>query len=283
MSDDIRALTAEVAADPSSLAFLDLAEALRRKGQVEVAEKVVINGLSRYPHLPAAHDLYARILSDRQDYQRAFDEWDMTLRLDPRHLGALKGLGFLFYHAADHGQALVHLEAAWREAPGDEGLHHAITRLRELLQEESVPEPAPPAVDPFEQAMAAATPVAAPAGPVTPFGAADTQSGQRMLIGSGGLAMAGRMETWTGENVSEKAASETESVMHEALRTADRVGLGAWKSLIIESDGMHACLLAPTARTILLEVQEREVPIGQITLMAERAARGARAWLGENG
>ncbi|MEO8031076.1 MAG: hypothetical protein ABJC74_09580 [Gemmatimonadota bacterium] len=284
MNEDIRALTAEVASDPSSLAFLDLAEALRRKGQVEVAEKVVVNGLSRYPHLPAAHDQYARILADRQDFQRAFDEWDMALRLDPTHLGALKGLGFLYYQAADHGQALVHLEAAWRESPGDEGLHAAIIRLRELLDEErgTAPSAAAPPVDAFASAIATATAAAAapaPSGPVTPFGAAGSQSGHRLLIGSGGLSMAGKLETWTGEDVTERAASESEGVVHEAHRTADRVGLGAWRSLVIESDGMHACLLAPTAETILLEVQEREVPIGQITLMAERSARGARAWL----
>jgi hypothetical protein len=279
MSDDIRALTAEVASDPSSLAFLDLAEALRLRGQLEVAEKVVLNGLSRYPHLPAAHDLYARVLSDRGNFQHAFDEWDMTVRLEPRHLGALKGLGFLYYQAGDHGQALHHLEAAWREAPTDEGLHGAIVRLRELLSEARE---APPVVTP--SATAESDQVPAPvAGPVTPFGGADSQPGQRLLIGGGGLCLAGTMVTWTGESVTERASSETEGVVHEAVRTADRVGLGSWRSLIIETDGMNACLLAPTARTILLEVQEREQPIGQIMLTAERAARGARTWLGEIG
>lgn len=278
MNDDIRALTAEVASDPSSLAFLDLADALRRKGQFEVAEKVAINGLSRYPHLPAAHDLYARVLADRGDYQHAFDEWDMTLRLEPRHLGALKGLGFLYYHAGDHGQALHHLEAAWREAPADEGLHSAITRLRELLSEarEAAAVEVPGEV-PTAHAAALVT------GPVTPFGGAESQPGQRLLIGSGGLCLAGTMETWTGDDVADRVASDAEGVVHEAVRTSDRVGLGAWRSLIVETDGMNACLLAPTARTILLEVQEREQPLGQITLTAERAARGARLWLGEVG
>jgi tetratricopeptide (TPR) repeat protein len=279
MSDDIRALTAEVAADPSSLAFLDLAEALRRKGQFEVAEKVAINGLGRYPHLPAAHDLYARVLADRGDFERAFDEWDMTLRLEPRHLGALKGLGFLYYHAGDHAQALHHLEAAWREAPSDDGLHSAIVRLRELLNEGQEAAPGPVTVEVVAEAVS--PPV--PAGPLTPFGGVESQPGQRLLIGSGGLCLAGAMLTWTGDNVAERAASEAETVVHDAARTADRIGLGAWRSLIIETDGMNAYLLAPTARTILLEVQEREQPIGQITLTAERAARGARAWLGEVG
>jgi tetratricopeptide (TPR) repeat protein len=278
MNDDIRALTAEVASDPSSLAFLDLSEALRQRGQYEVAEKVALNGLTRYPHLPAAHDLYARVLADRGDFQHAFDEWDMTLRLEPRHLGALKGLGFLYYHAGDHGQALHHLEAAWREAPSDEGLHSAIVRLRELLSEAREAPPVVAAVDALGGVPEAPVPVA---GPVTPFGGVESQAGQRLLIGSGGLCLAGTMETWTGEAVAERAASEAEGVVHEAIRTADRVGLGVWRSLIIETVSMNACLLAPTARTILLEVQEREQPIGQIMLTAERAARGARVWLGE--
>jgi tetratricopeptide (TPR) repeat protein len=189
MSDDIRALTAEVASDPSSLAFLDLAEALRLRGQLEVAEKVALNGLGRYPHLPAAHDMYARVLADRGNFQHAFDEWDMTVRLEPRHLGALKGLGFLYYQAGDHGQALHHLEAAWREAPP--ALDAAPSG-----EPDQLPEPAPAA------------------GAITPFGGADSQPGQRLLIGGGGLCLAGTMVTWTGESVTERAASETEGVVH---------------------------------------------------------------------
>ena len=39
MSDDIRALTAQLAADPASLVFLPLGEALRRRGQLDSAQK----------------------------------------------------------------------------------------------------------------------------------------------------------------------------------------------------------------------------------------------------
>jgi hypothetical protein len=56
MPDDIRAMTAELAADPASLVFLDLAEALRRRGQLDAAQKVTRTGLARYPELAAAHD-----------------------------------------------------------------------------------------------------------------------------------------------------------------------------------------------------------------------------------
>jgi len=60
MADDIRALSAQLAQDPQSLVFLRLGEALRRKGQLEAALRVALNGLERHPHLADAHDLYAK-------------------------------------------------------------------------------------------------------------------------------------------------------------------------------------------------------------------------------
>ena len=102
MTEDIRTLSAQYAADPSSLVFLRLGEALRQRAQLDAALTVSLGGLSRYPHLPDAHDLYARILTDRYDYASAFDEWDTVLRLAPNHLGAHKGLGFLCFRAGDH-------------------------------------------------------------------------------------------------------------------------------------------------------------------------------------
>ena len=75
MIDDIRALTARMAEEPGSLAFIELAEALRRRGQLEAAFKVARGGLSRYPGLADAHDLMARVLSDQGDLAGAFDAW----------------------------------------------------------------------------------------------------------------------------------------------------------------------------------------------------------------
>jgi Flp pilus assembly protein TadD len=96
MPDDVKTLTAELARDPQSLVFLRLGEMLRQKRQFDAATRVALHGLERHPHLADAHDLYARILADRHDYERAFDECDMTLRIAPHHTGALKGLAFLY-------------------------------------------------------------------------------------------------------------------------------------------------------------------------------------------
>ena len=45
MADEIRALSAQLAQDPQSLVFLRLGEALRRKGQLDSATRVAMNGL----------------------------------------------------------------------------------------------------------------------------------------------------------------------------------------------------------------------------------------------
>src|SRR6266513_3318524 len=130
MADDVKKLSAELAQDPDSLVFLRLAELLRHKGQLDAAHRVALTGLERHPHLADAHDLYARILADKHDYERAFDEWDMALRIAPDHVGALKGLAFLYFKVGDVQQAAAHLEAAQRVAPDDPSIDQAIEMIR---------------------------------------------------------------------------------------------------------------------------------------------------------
>src|SRR3989449_10271335 len=130
MADVIKTLSSQLAQDPDSLVFLRLGELLRQKGQLDTAHRVALTGLERHPHLPDAHDLYARILADKHDYERAFDEWDMALRIAPDHVGALKGLAFLYFKVGDVQQAAAHLEAAQRAAPNDPGVAQALAMAR---------------------------------------------------------------------------------------------------------------------------------------------------------
>ncbi len=101
MPDEIRRLSDDLARDPSSLVFVPLADALRRAGQLGVALRVALRGLDRHPYLPDAHDVLARIHADRGDLQRASDEWEMALRLDPSHAQANLGLGFVEFRRGD--------------------------------------------------------------------------------------------------------------------------------------------------------------------------------------
>ena len=112
MADDIKTMTSELARDPTSLVFLRLGEALRARGQTEPAARIAAAGVVRHPDLPDAHDLYARVLVDLGDFERAYHEWTVVLELDARHFGAHKGVGFLCYRWGDLDGAINHLERA---------------------------------------------------------------------------------------------------------------------------------------------------------------------------
>lgn len=139
MADDIRAMTAQLAAEPESLVFLDLGEALRARGQLDAAYKVVRTGLARYPELARAHDLAARILVDRGEPDRAFEEWVTALRLDPGLVAAHKGLGFLYYRARDLAAAERHLAYAAQVDPEDAGAQAALARVRAAIARAAAP------------------------------------------------------------------------------------------------------------------------------------------------
>src|SRR3954469_13214922 len=130
VTDDIRRLPGQVAEEPGSLAFLELGEALRRRGQLEAAYKVARGGLARYPALADAHDLLGRILGDQGDLAGAFDAWAEALRFDPMRIGALKGIAFLYFRAGDVPAALEHLRRAAEVDPDDPSIIQAIERVR---------------------------------------------------------------------------------------------------------------------------------------------------------
>lgn len=279
MSDDIRALTAQLAADPASLVFLPLGEALRRRGQLDSAQKVALQGLGRYPHLPDAHDLFARILTDRADFERAFDEWDMALRLDPQHAGAHKGLGFLFFKAGQAAEALQHLEAALSEASDDASLRHAAARVRAALADAGQVVAVPTATP---------APAAIPATPVTEddaaaraaiFAGLEGAENGLLLVDTQGLRLGGGLRAPDGVDVADVVAAHLAGVSREAARSAKLLGLGQWEIVVLESPGGNAALLPASSEALLLVVRDTSVPTGRLQVAAERAARAARAWM----
>src|SRR6476660_4465163 len=131
MADEVRRLSDELVRDPGSRVFVPLGEALRRRGQHDLALKVTLRGLERHPHFADAHDLLARIAVDRGELQRAFDEWDMVLRLTPEHIGALKGMAFVRFQQGNTPEAEQYLQrAAERNGGGDAEVAAALANMR---------------------------------------------------------------------------------------------------------------------------------------------------------
>ena len=280
MPDEIRTLSSQLAQDPDSLVFLRLGELLRHKGQLDTAHRVALTGLERHPHLPDAHDLYARILADKHDYERAFDEWDMALRIAPDHVGALKGLAFLYFKIGDVQQAAAHLEAAQRVAPDDPGVAQALAMARGgeggpadaeavagggATDALTAPEPIAPAAQPLEEARVFA-------------GLEGAQEGL-LLLDASGRVLGGALKDSGGRDVTDAVAAYLAGVSQEAARTVKLLGLGKWTGLAAEGHHGHVHLAAPTSDALLLVVRDRAVPMGRLAVIAQRAALAARRWL----
>lgn len=295
MSDDIRGMTAELAADPDSLVFLDLGEALRRRNQLDAAYKVARTGANRYPELARAHDLCARILCDRGDRDRAFESWVSALELDPGLVSAHKGLGFLYFQAGDLASADKHLAYAGQADPDDVGTAAALERVHALQQatpQVAAPPPrvvaGPEAAD--EEPMEAETVPASELpfsfdesrpSPVRDavFAGLDGGTDGLLLVDSAGLRLGGGLRNPEGTDVADTVAAMLAGVSKEATRTARLLDLGDWRGLAVECGDGNLFLSAPTDSTLLLTVRGLDIPMGRVARFAERASMAARAWL----
>jgi tetratricopeptide (TPR) repeat protein len=274
MADDVRALSAQLAQDPQSLVFLRLAEALRRKGQLDAALRVALNGLERHPHLADAHDLYARVLTDKHDYERAFDEWDMALRIAPNHTGALKGLAFLYFKVGDLGQAEAHLELALRVEPDDPTITQAIEMVRGGASPPS-PQPAPAPAAPVHTEAE----VAPALDESRVFAGLEGAQEGLVLLDAAGRVLGGALRNPAGADVTDAVAAYLAGVSQEAARTAKLLGLGSWTGLSAEGQHGNIHLSQPSKDALLLVVRDRGVPLGRLAILAQRATGMAKRWL----
>lgn len=280
MSDDVKALSAQLASDPQSLVFLRLGELLRQKRQFDAATRVAQHGLERHPHLADAHDLLARIRADAHDYEHAFDEWDMTLRIAPQHTGALKGLAFLYFKIGDLAQAESHLQAAKDAAPDDPTIEQAFAMIRGEAGATLAPQPAvpPPAPAPEPLSERRSDSVSALPDERIFAGLEGAQEGL-LLLDAAGLVLGGALKTPEGKDVTDAVAAYLAGVSQESGRAARLLDLGSWRGLSAEGQGGHVYLVQPTPESLLLLMRDRSLPLGRLGLLAQRAAQVARQWL----
>lgn len=299
MADDIRALSEELARSPQSLAFIPLAEALRRQGQLDHALKIVLRGLERHPHVPDAHDLLARIYADEGETQKAFDEWDMALRLAPDHTGAAKGMGLICFNDGRIADAERYLQAAMAAAPDDESIASALAFVRGSATGDlgaggrNGAQAAPAVTPPVPEAAAAPEAGTGDAGTgaelppepdagdprflfATVLGDDDQTA---LLLDGGGLVLAGAYHTWEGRDIAQEIGAELSGVSDEATRATRHLGVGAWRSIVFETEAATVAMAPAADDGLLVLAVGTSTPLGLTRRLLERCAARARMWL----
>ncbi len=173
MPDEIARLSEALARDPAGMGWVPLADALRRARRLPAAERTVLRGLERHPYHADGHDVLARIAADGGDTGRARDEWEMALRLEPRHIGARLGLGWLAHRIGDREAATRWWQSAHDLAPNDPRVAAA---GRQLHGPSAAANHGTPSADraPARRAATAPSVTAAPTSPASPTGARAT-------------------------------------------------------------------------------------------------------------
>lgn len=281
MSDEIRRLSDELARDPSSLVFVPLGEALRRQGATDLALKVALRGLERHPYHADGHDLVARIAVDRGEMERALDEWDMALRLDPQHVGARKGLGFVCFQQGRFAEAEEHLAAAALLDADDPSIASALRRVRAVVSTSATA----PTTAPAESEVAPAAPAveeAAPVGdPRLAFGDLLTgTAAAALLLDGSGLVLAGAYFVEDGQDVGQEVGAALSGVRDEVERATRHLGVGKWESITFET--AHATVsMAPAASdALLLLATSPTTPLGLTRRLLARSVQRAAEFLG---
>lgn len=280
-ASDLQRWSRDVAEDPGSPSFVPLARAYRRQGRREAALSVVLRGLERNPEHVDAHALLALLHVDAGEREKAGDEWEMILRLDPRNFDARRGLGFLALERGDLASASTHLHAAAESRAGDPTVTQAL--------------------DVLERRENAKRGGAAPAqGPVVsaPAGSADGHGGDRepldparlfdplareapflgaLLLDGRGLVLAGSMSRATSGDGDALGALLSPAV-DEATRTVQLLGMGGWEGVMLECEGA-ALHLAPAGDGVLVLAARPGAPAGWVVRAAGQARALARRFL----
>lgn len=283
-ASDLQRWSRDVAEDPGSPSFVPLARAYRRQGRRDAALSVVLRGLERNPEHVDGHALLALLHVDAGDREKAGDEWEMILRLDPRNFDARRGLGFLALERGDLANASTHLNAAAESRAGDPTVAQALDVLgrREEARRGGAAPPARPVPGPT--AGPAAPPAAPPAGgePRDPALLFDSLAREAPFLGAllldgRGLVLAGSMSR-TASGDGEALGALLSPAVDEATRTVQLLEMGGWEGVMLDCEGA-ALHLAPAGDGVLVLAARPGAPAGWVVRAATHARRLARDFL----
>lgn len=140
------------AENPEGRYFVPLANAYRKLGDYDRAERLLREGLTRHPDYLSAHIVLGRTLADRGSVDEAADEFRHVLGIDPQNLIALRTLGELAVAAGRLEEARHWYGELLVVDPMNDEARQALAELSaQLAAAEATPSTAPPTADAVDQ------------------------------------------------------------------------------------------------------------------------------------
>ncbi|NIN72051.1 MAG: tetratricopeptide repeat protein [Gemmatimonadetes bacterium] len=257
----LQSLSEEVATNPSSTAFVELAAAYRERGDTERALRLCLRGLQRHPTHVEAHFELGLIYEARGERELALDEWGIVRQLAPDHVASRLALIRLYLDEKRYIDAEIELNAARELAPAD----NAVAELWQAL--EAARRDAAP--DQTEGAASADL-----------FAALEREQPGTlgvMLVGGDGQLLEGRM-TRRGAESDRMLGVTLNGAKSEATRVADYLGLGELQGIVIES-AVARLTVSPVSDGVVIVATRAEVPAGQAARLVQRARQIAETHL----
>jgi len=256
----LRELSAEVATNPNSTAFVELAAAYRERGDMQRALWLCLRGLQRHPTNVEAHFELGCIYSARGERELALDEWSIVLQLAPNHLPSLLALTRLYIEEGRRAEAETQLRAAQALAPGDATVTELWTQL-ESIGEDSAAESQGGVFDALVQGSSGTLGV--------------------LLTDSDGRVIVGRIPDQNVESDMALAVN-LNSARAEAMRVATYLRLGDLKGMVVEGETARLTV-SPLGENVIIVATAADVPAGRAALVAQTAGEIAESYLNGDG
>lgn len=235
--------------DPGAVTRFAEVEELRRRGDHAAAARAAMAALAEFPYDADGHHLLARIHAAQGDAQRARDEWEMALRLDPGHPGARQALESRSLPAAG---AQARRSAAGTPAPSR--APQSATVARDAYSRDARPSVGHPGMPSFDDPRVIAA----------------------LLTDADGMVVAQHTTDGVSNPACEAIGALLSSLARDTTEVLGGLGLGALRTLSVEcSSGGLGLSPAPEGHVVIVAVRA-STPLGlarRYLLTAQRHAR----------
>ena len=117
---------------------LELGTELMENGQHKYAYKIFSNIIFEDPNWSEAWNKRATVLYLMNQYESSLDDIKITLKLEPRHFGALSGQALNYIELKQYEKAIKSYEAAQKIYPLLDSAKKMIPELQELTKEQEI-------------------------------------------------------------------------------------------------------------------------------------------------